>query len=55
LRNLARAFEELSYVFVYDSSDLKRPHRPVAEKTEGGKMILQKPVPAWLRPLLPKG
>jgi predicted ABC-type ATPase len=53
LRNLARALEELSHVFVYDNSDLKQPYRPVAEKIESGKLILHKPVPKWLHPLLP--
>lgn len=52
LRNLAQALEELPHIFVYDNSDLKRPYRPVAEKTEGGKVIPHKPVPVWLRPLL---
>jgi predicted ABC-type ATPase len=51
--NLKRALAELSNVWVYDHSDLKQGYRLVAKRENGQGIKLRKPIPEWLRPLLP--
>ena len=52
--NLKTALRELPNVWVFDNNDLRTPYRLVAV-FEGGRLVkLQRPVPRWLRPLLPK-
>jgi predicted ABC-type ATPase len=53
MKNLSRALRELSNVRVYDNSDVKMPYQLVATREDGREIILQGPVPAWLRALLP--
>ena len=55
MMNLKRALVELSYVWVYDHSDLEHGYRLVATKVDGQGIDLSKPTPKWLRALLPKG
>lgn len=52
MKNLAHALIELSNVRVYDNSDLSAPYRLVA-LLEDGTLTLNRPTPAWLKPLLP--
>jgi predicted ABC-type ATPase len=53
MTNLASALRQLPQVWVYDNDDLRDPFRLVAA-TEGGRLtMLNRPVPKWLRPLLP--
>jgi predicted ABC-type ATPase len=54
MRNLQKALSELQNVRVYDNSNLKRPYRLVAVREDGSRIKLHRPVPDWLRPLLPK-
>jgi len=54
LANLKAALRELPNVWVFDNNDLRTPFRLVAV-LEGGLLVrLQRPVPKWLAPLLPK-
>jgi len=53
LVNLKAALRELPSVFVFDNSDLRTPFRLVAVFENGRPAKLHKPVPKWLRPLLP--
>ena len=53
LTNLKAAMRELPHLRVFDNDDLRRPYRLVAECERGLITRLQKPVPGWLRPLLP--
>jgi len=53
LANLRNAIRELPHVWVFDNDDLRRPFRQVAVFESGHQVSLRKPVPAWLRPLLP--
>lgn len=53
LENLGAALRRLPHVGVFDNDDLRTPFRLVAV-CESGKLIqLQRPVPVWLRPMLP--
>jgi predicted ABC-type ATPase len=54
LENLRRAMEALAEVWVYDNDDLSHPYRLVARCENGRVVMLGRPVPKWLRPLLPK-
>ncbi len=54
LTNLKLAIETLPDVRVFDNDDLDHPYRLVAQCERGQVMKLHKPVPSWLRPLLPK-
>ena len=54
MRNLQRGLMELENVRVYDNSDLAHPYRLVAAKQSGRRIEIRQPIPAWLRPLLPK-
>ena len=54
LANLEAAIRELPNVWVFDNNDLRAPYRLVAILESGGLVRLQRPVPRWLKPLLPK-
>lgn len=54
LANLKSALRELPHVWVFDNDDLCTPFRLVAVFEAGKRVKLGKPVPKWLRPLLPK-
>jgi predicted ABC-type ATPase len=53
LANLRAAIAELPHVVVFDNDDLRAPFRHVATFREGKVVELYKPVPRWLRPMLP--
>jgi predicted ABC-type ATPase len=55
LANLKTALRELPHVWVLDNGDLEKPFRKVAVFQNGRRVELHRPVPAWLRPLLPSG
>ena len=55
LANLRAAIRELPHVWVFDNGDLEKPFRKVAVFRNGRQVELHRPVPAWLRPLLPSG
>jgi predicted ABC-type ATPase len=55
LVNLKAAIRELPNVWVFDNGDLEKPFRKVAVFQSGRQVELHRPVPAWLRPLLPSG
>jgi predicted ABC-type ATPase len=55
LRNLKAAIRELPHVWIFDNGDLAQPFRKVAVFRDGRQVELHRPVPAWLRPLLPSG
>lgn len=52
LANLAAAIRELPCVLVFDNDDLRNPFRHVAVFATGRAVLLKKPVPSWLQPLL---
>jgi len=54
LANLKIALRELPHVRVFDNDDLRTPFRLVAIVEDGRIVKLRRPVPKWLRPLLPK-
>jgi predicted ABC-type ATPase len=54
LANLQAAVRELPNVWVFDNNDLRIPYRLVAIFESGRLVKLQRPVPKWLTPLLPK-
>jgi len=43
----------VTYVLIYDNSDLNVPYRQVAVFDHGQLRHLQEPIPDWLRPVLP--
>jgi predicted ABC-type ATPase len=53
IENLRRALVELASIRVYDNSDMLVPHRLVALRESGGPLQVYRPIPRWLRPLLP--
>jgi predicted ABC-type ATPase len=53
LVNLKAALRELPHVWVFDNDDLREPFRLVTVVENGRLLKLHKPVPKWLRPLLP--
>lgn len=54
LANLKAALRELPNVWVFDNNDLRTPYRLVAI-VQGGRVVkLQRPLPRWLAPLLPR-
>ncbi len=53
LANLETALHELPHVRVFDNDDLRTPFRLVAVCENGQVVELHRPVPPWLRPLLP--
>ncbi len=54
MANLKSALRELPHVWVFDNDDLRSPFRLVAIFERGKQSRLHKPVPKWLRDLLPK-
>lgn len=52
LANLRTALRDLPHVWIFDNSDLRTPFRHVAVFENGLQMVLNEPVPAWLKPLL---
>jgi predicted ABC-type ATPase len=54
LANLKRALPTLPAVWVFDNDDLRHPFRLVAVYESGKRVRGQPPVPAWLKPLLPR-
>jgi predicted ABC-type ATPase len=54
LANLKLSIEQLSDVRVFDNDDMAHPYRLAAHCDHGHLVTLNKPVPAWLRPLLPR-
>ena len=54
LANLKAAVRELPNVWVFDNNDLRNPYRLVTILESGRLVKLQRPVPKWLTPLLPK-
>jgi predicted ABC-type ATPase len=49
LRNLGRAIRKLPHVLVFDNGDLGNPFRKVAEFERGKAVMLNDPLPRWLR------
>ena len=54
LTNLQNAIRELPHVWIFDNDDLRLPFRLVAVFENGRSISVRKPVPRWLRPVLPK-
>ena len=53
LSNLKSALNQLPYVWIFDNDDLSHPFRLVAIFENGGRITCNKPIPKWLKPLLP--
>ena len=53
LVNFKAAIRELPQVWVFDNGDLRVPFRLVTVCENGRTLQMHKPVPKWLRPLLP--
>lgn len=53
LVNLKAALRELPCVWVFDNGDLRSPFRLVTVFINGQLVQMHKPVPKWLRPLVP--
>jgi predicted ABC-type ATPase len=53
LPNLNVALRELPHVWVFDNDDLSTPFRLVAMLEDGHPVEVRKPIPRWLRSLLP--
>jgi predicted ABC-type ATPase len=54
MANLRVAIREIPVIWIFDNDDLRAPYR-LASLVEGGRLVkVNKPVPRWLRPLLPK-
>ena len=54
LVNLQAALRALPHVWIFDNDDLRTPFRLAAIFQDGSAVKLRKPIPKWLRPLLPK-
>jgi predicted ABC-type ATPase len=54
LKNLKAALRGLPNVWVFDNNDLRIPYRLIAVFESGRPVKLQRPVPSWLKPLLPR-
>jgi predicted ABC-type ATPase len=52
LANLRTAIRRLPVVYVFDNDDLRAPFRPVAVFHNGHAVLLKRPVPDWLQPIL---
>jgi len=53
LANLWKAVRQLPHVLIIDNDDLSQPFRQVAEFQNGVRVSLRRPVPPWLKPILP--
>ncbi len=54
LANLKAALRELPHVWVFDNDDLRTPFRLAAVFGNGQAVKLNKPVPGWLKKVMPK-
>jgi predicted ABC-type ATPase len=54
LANLGAAIGDLPHVRIFDNDDLRTPYRLLAVFENGRPAELHRPVPTWLRALLPK-
>lgn len=54
LANLKNAIQSLPHVWVFDNDDLRRPYRLLAVFENGKVRRLEKPIPKWLRSVLPR-
>lgn len=54
LANLKTAIGEVPHVWIFDNEDLRTPFRQVAVFENGRRVSLKRPVPGWLKPLLPQ-
>ncbi len=54
LANLAAAIRQLPCVLVFDHDDLRTPFRHVAAYANGRAVRLSRPIPDWLKPVLPR-
>ena len=54
LANLKSALLRLPKVWVFDNSDLRTPFRLVAVSENGAMKTINKPLPKWLKTLLPE-
>jgi len=54
LAKLKAAVRDLPHIWIFDNNDLRNPYRLVAIVESGRLVKLQRPVPKWLTPLLPK-
>jgi predicted ABC-type ATPase len=52
LANLKTAIRDLPHVWIFDNENLRTPFRHVAVFESGRRVALNRPVPAWLAPLL---
>ena len=52
MANLKVAIRELPHVWIFDNDDLRTPFRRVAVYKRGRQVMLNEPIPAWLKPLL---
>jgi predicted ABC-type ATPase len=53
MENLRLALLRLPRVLVYDNDDLRQPFRPTAVFANGKAVSLVRPIPKWLRQVLP--
>jgi predicted ABC-type ATPase len=53
LANLQTAIKELPLVLVFDNEVISSPYRKVAEFQEGRRIMVGKPIPAWLKSAIP--
>lgn len=54
LQNLKAAVRDLPNVWVFDNNDLRTPYRLIAVFESGRPVMLPRPAPGWLKPLLPR-
>lgn len=52
LQNLKIAMATLPHVLIFDNSNLGFPYREIAKLEHGKIKVLNKPLPAWLKPLM---
>jgi predicted ABC-type ATPase len=51
--NLRAALRDVPHVMIFDNDNMRTPFRKVAVFESGRQVSLSKPVPRWLKPLLP--
>jgi predicted ABC-type ATPase len=54
MNNLQNAIQELHNVWIFDNDDLRTPFRLAAVCEDGQVSRLNRPVPDWLRKVLPR-
>jgi predicted ABC-type ATPase len=52
ISNLTFAIRELPHVVIFDNNDLRTPFRQAAVFANGEQLLLNEPIPSWLKPLL---